>query len=363
MLLYIHIPFCDSKCFYCAFNSYTSKSNLKENYMKALKIELENNINRHLRDKNRKLKTVFIGGGTPSTIKSSLFKDIFDLLKPYIEDSCEITSEANPNSATKDWLQGMYDLGVNRISFGVQSFDDKKLKILGRNHNRDNAIKAIQNAKCIGFNSINCDIIYGVQNDSFESLKKDFDTILELEVEHISAYSLIIEKDTKFFLEEKELQKRSRSLKIDDEDLSYEIFDYLKKIGFNQYEIANFAKEIKYESKHNYGYWSHNEYLGVGAGAVAFIDKQREYSQKSIENYIKNPLLVDIEKLTNEDIKSEKVLLGFRCKFGVDLEIFTNSELRKIEDLLEINRVCISENRVYNNNFLLADELALYILD
>ncbi|HAC71351.1 MAG TPA: coproporphyrinogen III oxidase family protein, partial [Arcobacter skirrowii] len=152
MLLYIHIPFCDSKCFYCAFNSYTSKSNLKENYMKALKIQLENNINRHLRDKNRKLKTVFIGGGTPSTIKPSLFKDIFDLLKPYIEDSCEITSEANPNSATQDWLQGMYDLGVNRISFGVQSFDDKKLKTLGRNHNRDNAIKAIQNAKCIGFN-------------------------------------------------------------------------------------------------------------------------------------------------------------------------------------------------------------------
>ena len=185
--------------------------------MRALKIDLEYNLN-YLKDKDIKLNTVFIGGGTPSTVDASLYEDIFKLINPHILENCEITTEANPNSATKEWLEKMYSLGVNRVSFGVQSFDDEKLKFLGRNHNKLNAIKAIQNAKCIGFNSINCDIIYGVTNDTFELLKRDFDTLKELEVEHLSAYSLIIEEDTKFFLNEKELQKSKKSLKIDDED-------------------------------------------------------------------------------------------------------------------------------------------------
>ncbi|MCT7482988.1 radical SAM family heme chaperone HemW [Aliarcobacter cryaerophilus] len=362
MLLYIHIPFCDSKCFYCAFNSYTNKNSQKEAYMRALKIDLEQNLN-YLKDKEIKLNTVFIGGGTPSTVDASLYEDIFKLINPHILENCEITTEANPNSATKEWLEKMYSFGVNRVSFGVQSFDDEKLKFLGRNHNRLNAIKAIQNAKYIGFNSINCDIIYGVTNDTFELLKRDFDTLKELEVEHLSAYSLIIEEDTKFFLNEKELQKSKKSLKIDDEDLSYEIFKYLKNIGFNQYEIANFSTNEKFESKHNYGYWSKDDYIGVGAGAVACIENRRMYKQKNIEKYIQNPVYEDIEELSSDDIKAEKVLLGFRCKFGVDLNILSSKELKKVDDLVVENRVCIKENRVYNNNFLLADEIALYILD
>ena len=330
--------------------------------MRALKIDLEYNLN-YLKDKEIKLNTVFIGGGTPSTVDASLYEDIFELINPYILENCEITTEANPNSATKEWLKKMYSFGVNRVSFGVQSFDDEKLKFLGRNHNRLNAIKAIQNAKCIGFNSINCDIIYGVTNDTFELLKRDFDTLKELEVEHLSAYSLIIEEDTKFFLNEKELQKSKKSLKIDDEDLSYEIFNYLKSIGFNQYEIANFSTNEKFESKHNYGYWSKDDYIGVGAGAVACIENRRMYKQKNIEKYIQNPIYEDIEELSSDDIKAEKVLLGFRCKFGVDLNILSSKELKKVDDLVVENRVCIKENRVYNNNFLLADEIALYILD
>ncbi len=330
--------------------------------MRALKIDLEHNLD-YFNDKELKLNTVFIGGGTPSTVDASLYNDIFELINPYILEDCEITTEANPNSATKDWLEKMYSLGVNRVSFGVQSFDDEKLKFLGRNHNRLNAIKAIQNAKRIGFNSINCDIIYGVTNDTFELLKKDFDTLKELEVEHLSAYSLIIEEDTKFFLNEKELQKSKKSLKIDDEELSYEIFRYLKKLGFNQYEIANFSTNENFESKHNYGYWCKDDYIGVGAGAVACIDNKRMYKQKSIEKYIQNPSYVDIEELSCDDIKAEKVLLGFRCKFGVDLNILSSNELKRIDDLIVENRVYIKKGRVYNDNFLLADEIALYILD
>ena len=355
MLLYIHIPFCDSKCFYCAFNSYTDKFHLKHEYMNALKKQLKNDLENYVIKNNKKIETVFIGGGTPSTIKAFEYEEIFEMIKPYLEEFAEITTEANPNSASYEWLQSMKNLGVNRVSFGVQSFDNDKLKFLGRAHNSNSAIKAIQNAKEIGFKGINCDIIYGVQNDTMESLKKDFDTAFSLPITHLSAYSLTIEEGTKFF-------DRS-SVKIDDEELSYEIFDYINKNGFHQYEISNFAKNKESESKHNYGYWQHKEYLGVGAGAVGYINSQREYPSKSIEEYINDPLFFEIEKIEEDDVKTEKILLGFRCSNGVELELFNEKEKEKIDELIQYNKLYIENEKVYNKNFLLADELALYILD
>ena len=355
MLLYIHIPFCDSKCFYCAFNSYTDRFHLKHEYMNALKKQLRNNLDNYVIKDNKKIETVFIGGGTPSTIKAFEYEEIFEMIKPHLEEFAEITTEANPNSASYEWLESMKNLGVNRVSFGVQSFDNDKLKFLGRSHNSNSAINAIQNAQKIGFKGINCDIIYGVQNDTMQSLKKDFDTAFSLPITHLSAYSLTIEEGTKFF-------DRS-SVKIDDEELSYKIFDYINSKGFHQYEISNFAKDKKSESKHNYGYWQHKEYLGVGAGAVGYINNQRQYPSKSIEEYIKNPLAFEIEEIDSQDVKTEKILLGLRCLNGVELSLFHESELKKIDELIEYNKVYIQDNRLYNKNFLLSDELALYILD
>ena len=355
MLLYIHIPFCDSKCFYCAFNSYTDKSAFKHQYMNALKVQLKNNIENYVAKNNKKIETVFIGGGTPSTIKASEYEEVFEIIKPYIDESTEITTEANPNSATLEWQKKMKELGVNRISFGVQSFNNEKLKFLGRAHSGDTAIKAIQNAFELGFENINCDIIYGVKNDTLESLKKDFDMAFSLPINHLSAYSLTLEEGTKFF--------NQYDKKIDDEDLSYEIFDYVAQKGFHQYEISNFAKDKNAQSKHNFGYWQHKEYLGVGAGAVGYINNQRQYPHKNIEEYIKEPLFFDIEKIDIQDEKVEKVLLGFRCVTGVDLKLFNDTEKNKIDELIEYNKVFIENQRVYNKNFLLADELALFILD
>ena len=323
--------------------------------MNALKKQLKSNLDNYVIKDNKKIETVFIGGGTPSTIKASEYAEIFEMIKPYLEEFAEITTEANPNSASYEWLKGMYDLGVNRVSFGVQSFNNDKLKFLGRSHNSNSAIKAIQNAFSIGFNSINCDIIYGVQNDTMESLKEDFNTAFSLPISHLSAYSLTIEEGTKFF-------DRS-SVKIDDEELSYEIFDYINSKGFHQYEISNFAKNKESESKHNYGYWQHKEYLGVGAGAVGYVNQQRAYPLKSIEEYIKNPLFYDFEDINELDIKMEKILLGFRCLNGVELSLFNEIELKKIDDLLEYDKVYIEKNRVFNKNFLLSDELSLYIVD
>lgn len=320
--------------------------------MSALEKQLLHDLEKF--HKNKKLKTIFIGGGTPSCVKAEDYKNIFKILEPYVTKHTEITSEANPNSASYEWLEKMYDFGVNRISFGVQSFNDEKLKFLGRSHNRKSAIKAIQNAKRIGFKGINCDIIYGVYKDSFTSLKKDFDMVSSLETTHLSAYSLTIEEGTKFF--------KQKSVKIDDEDLSYKIFSYLEKLGFKQYEISNFSKDKKYESKHNYGYWEHENYLGVGAGAVGYVEDYRYYPKKDIQEYIDSPLEYEKEYLQQDDIKVEKVLLGFRCSNGVDLELFTKDELKKVELLIKEEKVFSKNERIYNNNYLLADELALFIL-
>lgn len=318
--------------------------------VKQLKFELE-----YVKKENKKLETVFIGGGTPSSIKHEEYEEVFELIKPYLEKNCEITTEANPNSASEKWLLGMKSFGVNRISFGVQSFDNEKLKKLGRAHNSKSAISAIQKASCIGFNGINCDIIYGVEADSFESLKKDFDTAFSLPITHLSAYSLTIEKGTKFY--------NKSEIKIDDEELSYEIFDYINKCGFTQYEISNFSKAKEFESKHNYGYWEHKEYLGVGAGAVGYKQNSRYYPKKDIQEYINEPIKYEIENLSKKDIKIEKVLLGFRSSTGVKIELFNENELKKVQDLIDEKKLILKDDKVYNQNFLLADELALYVIE
>lgn len=321
--------------------------------MKALKKQLKFDINNY-DIKHNSIETVFIGGGTPSTIKHFEYEEVFEIIKPYLKENAEVTTEANPNSASQVWLENMNRYGVNRVSFGVQSFNNDKLKFLGRAHNVNSAINAIQRANSIGFNGINCDIIYGVQGDTIESIKSDLDMAFALPITHLSAYSLTIEEGTKFF-------DRS-SVKIDDEDLSYEIFDHIESCGFKQYEISNFARDKKYESKHNYGYWEYKNYLGVGAGAVGCMNNKRYYPNKSIEEYISNPTNYEYEKLSCDDVKTEKVLLGFRCSNGVKKSIFTEDEIKKVDDLIEHDKLEVVNDKVFNKNFLLSDELALYIL-
>ena len=159
MLIYIHIPFCDSKCSYCSFNSYVDKFSLKETYMQALLKQLSFELQRFGATQNS-IETLFIGGGTPSTVEPELYEPIFTLLRPYLQEDAEITTEANPNSATYEWIVGMKNLGVNRISFGVQSFNDEKLKFLHRAHNKDDAIIAVQNASKAGIKNISLDMAF-----------------------------------------------------------------------------------------------------------------------------------------------------------------------------------------------------------
>lgn len=350
MLLYIHIPFCDSKCFYCAFNSYTSLHSLRDDYMNALKLQLTDGLLKN----NKKIETIFIGGGTPSTIKAHKYKEIMNIVKSYLVENCEITIEANPNSATKEWLEEIYKVGINRVSFGVQSFDDKKLKFLGRNHNHNQAIEAINNAKEVGFENINCDIIYDTELDTKELLENDIEIIKNLPINHISAYSLIIEEGTKFF--------EKKNVQVENEELARFLFDEFKKLGFDQYEISNFAIGEKAQSKHNLGYWQYKEYLGVGSGAVGCINNERLYTQKDVHKYIENPLeYVEIETLSEDDILTEKVLLGFRSIVGVDINMFNEVVQKKVNILVDEKKVDKLNSRIYAKDFMLADELSLFL--
>lgn len=343
MLIYLHIPFCDSKCHYCAFNSYVDKFSQRESYMEATCKQLISDIEKF---KPKSLKSLFIGGGTPSTIPPYMYENFFDILKPYLKKDAEITIEANPNSASLKWLKGIKNLGVNRISFGVQSFDENKLKKLGRNHSKKQAIEAINNAYKLGFKNISCDLIYATSFD----VEDDIKTALELPINHISSYALTIEENTPFYGKKELINEDEQSAK-----------EFIEKISkkFPQYEISNFGK---YQSIHNLGYWRGEDYMGIGAGAVGFLKNQRFYPYKNIEKYVQNPLHVEIEKLSKEDLVTEKIFLGLRSIVGIDLKILNQKQLEKVQTLLDEKKLTCKDNFVYNNDFLIADEIALYII-
>ena len=351
MLVYIHIPFCDSKCAYCAFNSYVDKFHLKPAYMEALYAQLSFELERFNATRNS-IETLFIGGGTPSTIPPQLYEKIFTLLKPYLKEDAEITSEANPNSATREWLEGMYALGVNRISFGVQSFDAKKLKLLNRAHTPQMAIDALHNAKDIGFKNLSLDLIYGVEGDSRTLLENDITQAFALPINHLSAYALTIEEHTPF---EKTPQMAHEKL----EDTQW-LFKTIASHGFKQYEISNFGS---YQSKHNLGYWQYKDYIGAGAGAVGKLKNTRYYPQRDIEAYIKNPLKGNEEQLSDSDMRIEKIFLGFRSCVGVAAYLLNDEEKIKASILLQENKLLLQDGIFYNPDYLLADELALFLSD
>lgn len=349
MLIYIHIPFCDSKCSYCAFNSYVDKFHLKESYMKALKVQLDSELKRFNAQHNS-IESIFIGGGTPSTVPPKLYKPIFEKLKPYLKNEIEITSEANPNSATKEWLNGMYELGVNRISFGVQSFDKEKLKLLNRAHSPQDAINAIEDAKQIGFKNISLDLIYATFGDTKELLLHDIETATKLPINHISAYALTIEEGTPF---EKKPQMSKEIL-----ELTKWLFKKIEKVGFKQYEISNFGS---YKSSHNLGYWQYKEYIGLGSGAVGKLGLERFYPTPVVEEYIDNPLNIKVESLSEDDKKIEKIFLGFRSIVGVEKNILDAEEQKKAQILVDEKKLSFENGIFYNFDYLLADEITLFI--
>ena len=318
--------------------------------MQALHKQLSFELKRFKAQKES-IQTLFIGGGTPSTVPSELYEPIFKLLHPYLKKNAEITTEANPNSASKTWLEGMHALGVNRISFGVQSFDTQKLKALNRAHTPQQAKDAIAYAHHIGYRHISLDLIYNYQGDTKALLLKDIDSAFALPIDHISAYELTIEDGTKF--------STTPEVKQEDENLAFFVHHEIEKRGFLSYEISNYGT---YESKHNKGYWELKNYIGAGAGAVGFLKQRRFYPTTHIEAYIKNPLDITEELLSPKELLTEKIFLGLRSNIGVKKDILPKSMQERADFLCNEKKLIFDTTRYYNHNFFISDELALYIL-
>lgn len=304
--VYIHIPFCRQKCYYCTFSSYP-KLDLREKYLVGLLEEIEN---RYL---GENVKTLYIGGGTPSLIEADEIAKI--LSKFNFDKNAEITIEANPESTTFDWLKGVFDCGINRLSFGVQSFDDDLLKKIGRKHTVKEAFDRIADALKVGFKNINVDLIYGLPSQTMSDVSASVITACEIGVEHISSYGLKIEDGSRFY---SDLPKA-----LPDEDMQADMYlklcEITKKYGYEHYEISNFAKK-GFESRHNLNYWNAENYYGFGCGASGYEGLTRYTHENTIEKYLENPInLTEKETLTKDVQLEETIFLGFRKADGVNV--------------------------------------------
>ncbi|MGP1484571.1 MAG: radical SAM family heme chaperone HemW [Campylobacter sp.] len=348
MLLYIHIPFCESKCPYCAFGSVTNGLNFIDDYFQAL---IKDFAYQRLKFgvKENQIKSVFIGGGTPSVVGAKFYKTLFEKISPFLSNKAEITTEANPNSATFAWLNEMKNIGVNRVSFGAQSFFEDKLKFLGRAHDANQIHLSVQNAKKAGFKNINLDLIYATKFDTKNRLKKEIENIARIDISHLSAYSLTLEEKTPFF-GKKGYQKESPVV-------AKFLFEEIEKLGLKQYEISNFGQICK----HNLGYWQGKNYLAIGAYAIGFWQNFRFYNSSNLKDYLKDPKNKKIENLSNNDLLLEKLFLGARSIVGIDKKILNKAQINRAEILVESKKMEFKNERFFNKNFLLADEISLFI--
>ncbi len=313
--LYLHIPFCVSKCPYCDFASFVLEPS--KEYLELLKRELE-----LYRDVSFNLRSIYLGGGTPSLYATELWRDFFKNIKT--EEVKEITMECNPESYTKGDFEELFQLGINRLSFGIQSFLEKNLRFLGREHSPNKGIKAVLEAKQAGFENINIDLIYGLPRQTIQDLKEELKVVKDLPITHLSAYLLTPYEDTLFG---RLWQKGELKLPSDEqiEEMFFFLSEELSSMEFEHYEISNFAKE-GYRCVHNLLYWSHREFLGIGVSAWSFIGKKRFGNHRSLEKY-KEALLQGkrpIERwevLEGEDLLKDYLFVALRTKDGVPKEM------------------------------------------
>ena len=318
--VYIHIPFCVQKCNYCAFVSYCKLQRKKE-YVEALLREIKEFYQREL------IKTLYFGGGTPSLLSIQEISSIMDKFE--FDTDAEVTFEVNPNNLKQEYLSKLREKGINRLSIGAQTFDEKTLKIIGRLHTPLDIEKAVKNARKAGFENISLDLIYGLPGQSLAFFEEDLKRAISLGVEHISLYGLKIEEGTCFF------EKQPKNLP--DDDLQADMYllagDVLRYAGYDKYEISNFARE-NYFSRHNLNYWNANTYYGFGCGAHGYENNIRYENQVDLDLYIKNPCKKQNKiLLSKEDKRQEKIFLGFRKSEGIDV-----NEL-KIEFDYDFNRM------------------------
>lgn len=320
--IYVHIPFCKRKCHYCDFVSYSNKESKIEEYIQAVKKEIE------LQNIKSLITTVYIGGGTPSYIDSKYIKDIMEeIKKKNISETAEITIEVNPGTVTLEKLKDYKETGINRISIGLQTTQDELLKQIGRIHKFDDFLDTYKMAKEVGFSNINVDLMLGLPNQRIKDLKESLGRIIELHPEHISVYSLIVEEGTPIAN-----KIENGEMELPEEELERNMYWYVKNTlelsGYKHYEISNFAKP-GYESKHNMNCWNQQEYIGIGLAAHSYRDITRYSNTEQIGEYIRNIEKGNLERnriiheiQSEDDAKKEYMLLGLRQIDGVKISGF-----------------------------------------
>ena len=369
MEIYIHIPFCIRKCDYCDFLSGPSGPKEQADYVQALLREIQ----AVEEGEGRSVSSIFIGGGTPSVLDERLQGDILREIRNRfkMEEDAEITIEVNPGTANIGKLQAYREMGINRLSIGLQSPEDRELKILGRIHNYGQFLETYQEARTVGFDNINIDLMSAIPDQTYEGWVKNLRTVAELEPEHISAYSLIVEEGTPF---------AARKLNLPDEDTEYNMYEataqILKEYGFEQYEISNYARKGR-ECRHNVGYWIRQDYLGFGLGASSLYGKERFANTADMKKYMensRNPEKIREKEpsLTREDEMAEFMFLGLRMTkgiskadfqrcFGCTIESVYGEVLEKYESmelLLEKDgRIFLSREGIHVSNSIMAEFL------
>lgn len=354
--LYLHIPFCKKKCKYCDFVSINARDEFVARYVCALENEIKLQSKKY---ENARIKTMFFGGGTPSILSPDEFSGIMRAIKDNFEtDFSEVTVECNPESLTIEKLKTYKDCGVNRISIGVQSFDDNILRFLGRIHDKNTAIKAIESSN-LYFENVSADLIIGVPGEVVPSVLNSVDLLKELDVTHVSAYGLKVEPNTVLY----ELQSMG-AFELD-EDYAADVYDAvlrrLDENGYERYEISNFAKP-GFESRHNLAYWLRTPYLGLGAAAYSFMNGARFSNTSDVNEYVS---LVESgvvpekskEVLSVEDEKEETIMLSLRTKYGLNVKDF-NEKFNA--DFMNEKRAAISKNsrflNISNNNISISKD-------
>ncbi len=321
--LYLHIPFCAKKCAYCDFLSFPQGIDVQKRYVDRLIEEIET-ASAGFRDTT--VTTVFVGGGTPSILKSEEIVRIFDALRKYfnIEETAEISMEANPGTVTKDKLLDYRRAGINRLSFGLQSADNRELQLLGRIHTYEEFLESYRLARECGFENINVDLMSALPGQTVESWLETLNKVAGLKPEHISAYSLIIEEGTPFY--DMYGEDRGEGL-LPDEDSEREMYhqtkQVLKELGYDRYEISNYARP-GFECRHNVGYWTNVPYLGLGLGASSYINGTRFCNTYDLEEYLYGILGNRQEEtvLNEQDMQEEYFFVGLRMVRGVSLKQF-----------------------------------------
>lgn len=332
---YIHIPFCQHICSYCDFNKFFIKNQPVDEYIQSLEKEMQLTLEQ---TPTNYLETIFVGGGTPTALTVEQLQKLTHIIKsnlPY-DDQTEFTFEANPQDLTIEKLEVLKNAGVNRISIGVQTFNEKLLKDIGRTHSPAEVFEAIENTKKMGFENISIDLIYSLPNQTIEDFSKTLKTAFSLGITHFSGYSLILEPKTIFY----NLYNQKR-LTLPPEEIETAMYDLLMKEmeahGYKQYEISNFASDEKYQSRHNLTYWKNEEYYGFGAGAHSYVAGKRITNHGPLKKYMEDlnnnqlPYLT-VHEVTMEEKMEEEMFLGLRTIKGVSLKAFESKFGKELLD-------------------------------